>query len=286
MTGHLIGSGTALRRFAREAQASARLEHPNLVRVYDYGPLGEDSAYLVMEHVPGVTWSEEIDRLGAFPLPLAADALDQVLDGVEAAHAAGILHRDLKPSNLMLRRQAEGEPLQVKILDFGLAKVREAAFADPKSLTAEGITLGTIGYMAPEQLRGEEVDERADVYSLGVIALETLTGRLRIAQQFFHRNIESELSERLVVPARTAPQRALAQALKDCLAPARERRTASVRELRRVLIPAIRSCEELPLPTPPGEISWTEEGSSSTRLRSLPSDEATQNRSVARREKS
>ena len=285
MTGHLIGSGTALRRFAREAQASARLEHPNLVRVYDYGPLGDDSAYLVMEHVQGVTWADEIDRLGAFPLPLAADALDQVLDGVEAAHAAGILHRDLKPSNLMLRRPKEEGPLQVKILDFGLAKVRELAFADPKSLTARGVTLGTFGYMAPEQLLGEEVDERADVYSLGVIALETLTGRLRIAQQFFHRTIESELVARLVVPARTAPQRALAEALEGCLAPARDVRTPSAREMRRVLIPAIRSCEELPLPPPPGELAWTEDGNSSTRFRSVPSDEPTQYRSVSRRGK-
>jgi len=285
MTGHLIGSGTALRRFAREAQASARLEHPNIVRVYDYGPLGDDSAYLVMEHVQGVTWADEIDRLGAFPLPLAADALDQVLDGVEAAHAAGILHRDLKPSNLMLRRPKEEGPLQVKILDFGLAKVRELAFADPKSLTARGVTLGTFGYMAPEQLLGEEVDERADVYSLGVIALETLTGRLRIAQQFFHRTIESELVARLVVPARTAPQRALAEALEGCLAPARDVRTPSAREMRRVLIPAIRSCEELPLPPPPGELAWTEDGTSSTRFRSVPSDEPTQNRSVSRRGK-
>ena len=285
MTGHLIGSGTALRRFAREAQASARLEHPNIVRVYDYGPLGDDSAYLVMEHVQGVTWADEIDRLGAFPLPLAADALDQVLDGVEAAHAAGILHRDLKPSNLMLRRPKEDGPLQVKILDFGLAKVRELAFSDPKSLTAQGVTLGTFGYMAPEQMLGEEVDERADVYSLGVIALETLTGRLRIAQQFFHRTIESEVVERLVAPARTAPQRELAEALQGCLATARDLRTASAREMRRVLIPAIRGCEELPLPPPPGELAWTEDSTSRTRFRSLPSDEPTQNRSVSRRGK-
>ncbi len=285
MTGHLIGSGTALRRFAREAQASAKLEHPNIVRVYDYGTLGDDSAYLVMEHVQGVTWADEMDRLGAFPLPLAADALDQVLDGAEAAHAAGILHRDLKPSNLMLRRPKEDGPLQVKILDFGLAKVRELAFADPKSLTAQGVTLGTFGYMAPEQLLGEEVDERADVYSLGVIALETLTGRLRIAQQFFHRTIEAELKARLVVPARTAPQRALAEALQGCLAPARDLRTPSAREMRRVLIPAIRNCEDLPLPPPPGELAWTEDSSSRTRLRSLPTDEPTQNRSVSRRGK-
>jgi len=285
MTGHLIGSGTALRRFAREAQASARLEHPNIVRVYDYGPLGNDSAYLVMEHVQGVTWSDEIGRLGAFPLPLAADALDQVLDGVEAAHAAGILHRDLKPSNLMLRRPKEEGPVQVKILDFGLAKVRELAFADPKSLTAQGVTLGTFGYMAPEQLLGEEVDERADVYSLGVIALETLTGRLRIAQQFFHQTIESELVERLVVPARTAPQRALADALKGCLAAARDVRIASAREMRRVLIPAIRSCEDLPLPPPPGELAWTKDSTSRPRFPSLPSDQPTQNRGVSRREK-
>jgi serine/threonine-protein kinase len=262
------------------------LDHPNIVRVYDYGPLGEDSAYLVMEHVQGVTWADEIDRLGSFPLPLAAEALDQVLEGVEAAHAAGILHRDLKPSNLMLRRPAEGGPLQVKILDFGLAKVRELAFADPKSLTAEGVTLGTIGYMAPEQLLGEEVDERADVYSLGVIALETLTGRLRIAQQFFHRTIESELAARLVVPARTASQRALAEALQGTLAPAREARTASVREMRAVLIPAIRRCEELPLPPPAGELAGSSDGTPEKRIPSLPSEEPTLNRTLSRREKS
>ncbi|HJS75706.1 MAG TPA: protein kinase, partial [Vicinamibacteria bacterium] len=282
MVGHLIGSGAALRRFAREAQASARLDHPNIVRVYDYGPLGEDSAYLVMEHVPGVTWADEIDRLGAFPVPLAAEALDQVLDGVEAAHAAGILHRDLKPSNLMLWRPTEGGPLQVKILDFGLAKVRELTFADPKSLTAEGVTLGTIGYMAPEQLLGEEVDERADVYSLGVIALETLTGRLRITQQFFHRTIEAELAARLVVPARTESQRALAGALQGSLAPARDARTASVREMRGVLIPAIRRCEELPLPPPPGELAGSSNGIPAKRIPSLPSEEPTLNRTHSR----
>jgi len=285
MTGHLIGSGTALRRFAREAQASARLEHPNLVRVYDYGPLGEDSAYLVMEHVPGVTWAEEIERLGAFPLPLAAEALDQALDGVEAAHAAGILHRDLKPTNLMLRQSGEDGPVQVKILDFGLAKVRELAFTDPKSLTAEGVTLGTFGYMAPEQLLGETVDERADVYSLGVIALEVLTGRLRVEQQFFHRTIESELQARLVVVARNAQHRALADALQGCLAAAREARTASAREMRRVLIPAIRNCEDLPLPPPPPAPRWTEDSTSRTRFRTFLSGEPTRNAGVSRRGK-
>jgi serine/threonine protein kinase len=283
MTGHLIGSGTALRRFAREAQASARLEHPKLVRVYDYGPLGEDSAYLVMEHVPGVTWAEEIERLGAFPLPLAAEALDQALEGVAAAHAAGILHRDLKPTNLMLRPSEDGGPIQVKILDFGLAKVRELAFADPKSLTAEGVTLGTFGYMAPEQLIGETVDERADVYSLGVIALEVLTGRLRIAQQFFHKTIDTELAARLVVPARTEQHRVLAAALRGCLAPARGDRTSSVREMRRVLIPAIRDCEGLPLPPPPPAPQWTEDSASRTRFRSFPSGEPTRPADPSRR---
>jgi eukaryotic-like serine/threonine-protein kinase len=258
MTGRFLGSSGALRRFTREAQASARLEHARIVRVYDYGSLGDDAAYLVMELVPGVTWRAELRRRGAFPLALAADRLEQVLDGVAAAHRAGVLHRDLKPDNLLICPAANGRPDSVKILDFGLAKVRELGFVDPKSATTAGITMGTFGYMSPEQFYGEEVDERTDIFSLGVIALETLTGKLTLEGRFFHRTIETELEQRLVAPARTDAHRALAQALAACLAPARSARLSSIEAARAALLPAIRGCSDLPLPPPGAEEDLTE----------------------------
>jgi serine/threonine protein kinase len=252
MTGRFLESGAAFRRFTREAQACARLEHPRIVRVYDYGALGDDSAYLVMELVQGVTWRTELRRLGGFPPPLAAERLDQVLDGVAAAHGAGVLHRDLKLDNLLICPAASGRREEVKILDFGLAKVRELSFVDPKSATGAGVTMGTFGYMSPEQFFGEEVDERTDIYSLGVIALETLTGKLPLEGRLFHRTIETELERRLVAPARSDAHHALARALGRCLAPAKSARLSSAEEVRAALVPAIRGCPDLPLPPPRG----------------------------------
>src|SRR5262249_26954169 len=237
MTGRFLGSSGALRRFTREAQASARLEHPRIVRVYDYGALGDDAAYLVMELVPGGTWRSELRRRGAFPLPLAADRLEQVLEGVAAAHRAGVLHRDLKPDNLLVCPAANGRPDSVKILDFGLAKVREHGFRDPKSATTAGITMGTFGYMSPEPFYGEEVEERPDIFWLGVMALETLTGKLPLEGRFFHRTIETELERRIVAPARTDAPHALARALASCLAPARSARLPSIDAVRAALVP-------------------------------------------------
>lgn len=241
-----LGSGAMQRRFAREAQACGRLEHPNIVRVYDFGMAGE-TAYLVMEYVKGVTWRAELGRVGTFPTTLAAEVLDQVLDGMDAAHRAGVLHRDLKPENLLICASAPGAPRQVKILDFGLARVREASFVDPKSMTVAGVTMGTFGYMSPEQLYGEDVDERTDVYAIGVIALETLTGRLALDGPHFHRTIETELRRRLMAPAATDAQVRLARAIDRALFPNVAGRFVSIAEMRAELIPAIRECPEVPL---------------------------------------
>jgi serine/threonine-protein kinase len=211
-----------------------------------------------MELVPGVTWGAELRLRGAFPPPLAAERLEQVLEGVAAAHGAGVLHRDLKPDNLLICPAAGGRPESVKILDFGLAKVRELGFVDPKSATTAGITMGTFGYMSPEQFFGEEVDERTDIFSIGVIALETLTGKLPLEGRFFHSTIETELERRVVAPARSEAQHALARALQSCLAPARSARFSSIEAVRAALVPAIRGCPDLPLPPPPREEDLTE----------------------------
>jgi serine/threonine protein kinase len=239
-----LSSGAMQRRFAREAQACGRLTHVNVVRVYDFGVAGE-TAYLVMEYVRGVTLRAELDRVVSLRPAKAANVLDQALDGMEAAHRAGVLHRDLKPENLLIRKE-DGGGEQVKILDFGLAKIREANFVDPKSLTVAGVVMGTFGYMSPEQLYGEDVDERTDVYSLGVIALETLTGRLMLEGRFFHETIARELTQRLVASPIVEHQR-VAEALRRALAPKAADRFSSVREMRLALIPLLRACPDMPI---------------------------------------
>lgn len=255
--GSSLHSPAARRRFAREAQACARLAHPNIVRVYDFGAPEGQAAYLVMEYVAGRSWRSELDRLGTLAPAEAAALLDQVFDGMEAAHAAGVLHRDLKPDNLVISSERGGAS-RVRILDFGLAKVRESSFADPKSRTVAGITLGTFGYMSPEQLAAEDVDERTDVYSLGVVALETLTGPLPPFGPNFHPVIEAEVERRLIAAARTASQHAVAAAIARALAPNRHARFDSIRALRDELIPALRACDAMPgVPPTPGGVRLT-----------------------------
>ena len=162
-------------RFRREAQSAASLNDPNIVAVYDYGRL-EAGAYLVMELLQGVTLRAELTRLGSFAPAVVACRFAQILEGVKAAHAAGIIHRDLKPENVWLC--APGSPAeQIKLLDFGLAKLQQPETVDTSSLTARGLVMGTFGYMPPEQLLGETVDERSDIFALGVMLVEALTGK-------------------------------------------------------------------------------------------------------------
>ena len=163
-----------LLRFEREAKAVAALSHPNILGIYE---LGDDAGlhFAVTELLEGRTLRDGL-RSGALDVGTAIDVAAQVALGLEAAHERGIVHRDLKPENLWL--MADG---RVKILDFGLAKLDAAAFGRPGAavtMTLPGTILGTIGYMAPEQVRGEPADARADLFSLGVVLYEMLSGRL------------------------------------------------------------------------------------------------------------
>ncbi len=240
MTGACFGNAAAIRRFTREARASARLDHPNIVRVHDCGEMGASGAYLVMEYVTGATWRANLRRSGPFQPLVSADLLDQLLAGVEAAHHASIIHRDLKPDNILI---AAGV---VKILDFGLAKVRETEFTDPQSLTVAGAVMGTFGYMSPEQLMGEEVDERTDIYALGVIAFETLTGELNLRGRAFHEQIDRLLVERFQFEGATGQHREVAEVLRGALAFRREDRTGSVVRLRALLAGVLSQCPPFP----------------------------------------
>jgi hypothetical protein len=240
-----FGNAAALRRFEREAHAAARLRHPNIVTVHDYGALGSEGAYLVMELLRGTTLRAEIDREGALPPAAAAELFDQILEGVEAAHAAGVIHRDLKPDNVLVTRDRQGRRI-AKILDFGLAKLSFGEPPDPKSLTVPGTVLGTLKYMSPEQLSGEPTDERTDIFSVGVLVAEALTGRHPFVAPTTASVVTGILQEPFRLQGEETGVRDLDRVLQRCLAKNRADRFASVAEARRELVPAIRACPPFP----------------------------------------
>ncbi|MCA9624556.1 MAG: protein kinase, partial [Myxococcales bacterium] len=145
-------------RFLREAKAITKVGHPNIVDVYEVGIRADDAApYLVMEFLFGEPVGRFLQRDGALPLALALPALQQAASALTAAHAVGVVHRDIKPDNLFLIGEP-GDPYELKVLDFGFSKLQTS------KLTAAGVVLGTPSFMAPEQVLGETVDERTDVY--------------------------------------------------------------------------------------------------------------------------
>jgi hypothetical protein len=244
MTGRLFGDTVALRRFSREAQASARLVHPNIVRLYDYGELSAGGAYLVLELVHGVTWRRMLSEKGSLAPDFASVLFEQLMAGVEAAHSARIIHRDLKPDNVIL--QGAGAALTAKILDFGLAKMRGSDFSDSGSMTAPGVAVGTLGYMSPEQYLGANVDERSDVYSIGVMALETITGKLQLNAYSFHTQIVELVGRGFDFAGATAQHRRLAGCISKSVAIRPRERFRGIPELREEMLPAMRACPPVP----------------------------------------
>ena len=174
-----------LRRFEQEARAAGALNHPNILTLHDVGNV-DASPFLVTELLEGNTLREALrharrpdDRtrsVSSLDMPTAVDYALQIARGLAAAHDAGIVHRDLKPENIFVTRQG-----QVKILDFGLAKLAPADPMPDHTATASGVVMGTVGYMAPEQVRGQAVDSRADVFAFGAVLYEMLAGRRAFA---------------------------------------------------------------------------------------------------------
>ena len=153
-----------LARFRREAQAAGRLNHPNIVGVFDYGETDE-VAYIVMEFVEGKSLKAALEGRQILPLPDIARVMASLLAGLQYSHDNGVVHRDIKPANIMLTTQG-----QVKIADFGIARIESS------SMTQTGAVLGTPAYMSPEQFMGQQVDRRTDIYSSGVVLYQMLTG--------------------------------------------------------------------------------------------------------------
>ncbi|MCX6558612.1 MAG: serine/threonine-protein kinase, partial [Candidatus Aminicenantes bacterium] len=154
------------RRFFNEARAASALDHPNICSVHEINETSDGLVFMVMACYTGQTLNERV-RQGPLPIPEALRITMQTAEGLAKAHQKGIIHRDIKPGNILL-----SEDGLVKILDFGLAKLAGASV-----LTQDGITLGTVAYMSPEQSRGEAVDRRTDIWSLGVVLYEMLAGR-------------------------------------------------------------------------------------------------------------
>ena len=164
----------SVHRFIQEARVTASLDHPNIVKVFDVG-MFDDKPFLVAELLDGETLGARIKR-GALPAHEAAQITGQVAAGLTVAHEAGLVHRDLKPDNIFLTKSGV-----TKILDFGIAKLAYEGVGTEGGRTLSGVLLGTAGYLAPEQVRGDDVDARADLFALGAIAFEMVTGRRAFA---------------------------------------------------------------------------------------------------------
>ncbi|MBN2344189.1 MAG: protein kinase [Deltaproteobacteria bacterium] len=165
-------------RFRNEAAASSKLEHPNIITVYDFGRTENDSLYIAMEFISGKSLDDEIKENGAMDWQRACRIGSQICGALRNAHEKSIIHRDMKPENVMLCRRGD-EVDFVKVLDFGIAKLMDDGATDQrKALTKTGMVFGTPQYMSPEQVRGEKLDARSDIYSVGIIMYEMLTGSL------------------------------------------------------------------------------------------------------------
>jgi serine/threonine-protein kinase len=169
----------AVARFEREARAAGRIGNDHILEVLDIGSIGDGSRYMVMEFLDGDPLSKRIEQRLRLTGPEVAKIAIQLLDGLGAAHSAGVLHRDLKPDNIFLVRQKAGHRDFVKIIDFGISKFQPLGQSEEMRMTATGMVVGTPYYISPEQAKGlGDVDQRSDLYAVGVILYEALSGRV------------------------------------------------------------------------------------------------------------
>ncbi len=262
---HLADDPTFVSRFRREALAAARLVHPNIVQVFDFGfDSGHHQHFIVMEHVAGSSCAELLRDRGHLPVSRAVEIVTQACRGLDYAHRNGVVHRDVKPGNLLV-----SDSNVVKLADFGIARA-----TDQSSITQAGSVLGTAAYLSPEQARGEGAGPQADLYSLGVVAYQLISGRLPYEA--------SSLSELALKQQRESPipldelnpdvPAALAQAVAGALAIDPRRRPADALELAESLTDGLRGI------APPSMV--TEAATGATRV---VSDERTASTRVAPR---
>ena len=240
-----------LERLRREAQAASQIGSPHIVDVRDFGQAPDGSTYMVLELIEGVSLFREL-LFGAMPFDRAAVICVQMADALQEAHARGIVHRDLKPENILLTTR-HGRPDFVKIVDFGIARMQGTA-----KITVDGNVVGTPQYMSPEQCAGLEIDSRTDIYSLGVVLYQMVTGQLPFDDPNLTRLIALHLREDPVPPTRAAPEADIPTAIEEtilrCLAKRPADRIGTMRALAQELRPFARSRVSATAPTiAPGE---------------------------------
>ena len=233
MSAALAATPEAISRFNREAANASRIHQPNVAAIYDFGETADGTLYLAMEYVEGETLSSLLRREGPLAPARAAELTGQIADGLFAAHHLGIVHRDLKPDNVLVTRHLDGREW-VKIVDFGIAKQTQKG---DQTVTSLGSAIGTPEYMSPEQLAGENLDARTDLYSLGLVLFNMLTGALPHAALTSKQSLVQRLTARPrsladVRPGIAWPPR-LQKTLDRALAPEPDERYGSVGDFAR-----------------------------------------------------
>ncbi len=194
-----------LARFNSEAQLVAKLSHPNTVNIYDYGQDSDGTLFIAMEYIEGKSLREAIQTEGPFSLQRALAIALQVAASLSDAHSNSIVHRDLKPDNVMLATRGRHKDI-VRVLDFGIAKLRDEGRNTHAAMTQAGDMLGTPQYMAPEQIKGEAIDGRCDVYALGCMIYEMITARLPFEAPSIMAMLSKHLVEDVIPPSQRRPE--------------------------------------------------------------------------------
>ncbi|HWB78993.1 MAG TPA: serine/threonine-protein kinase, partial [Nannocystaceae bacterium] len=233
-------------RFMQEARAASLVRHPSVVDITDFGHVAEGLPYFVMEYLEGETIGERIAKRGRLSWAQARPFVLQILGALQAAHEHGVIHRDMKPDNCFIVKDGDGSE-RVKVLDFGIAKV--IAEGTSQQLTQTGAVMGTAAYMSPEQAQSLELDARTDLYSVGVVLFEMLTGRLPFVAQGFLGVLTKHLTEKPPSLRKVAPDAGISAALERVvlrlLAKDRNERYANAAELAA----ALRAIDERPAAT-------------------------------------
>lgn len=202
MQGWLLSNKKSVERFMRECKVTAKLNHPNIVTVFDVGAINGKAPYLVMEYIKGEALADRIQRQGALSFSTVANIIIQICRGLQEAHNHGIIHRDLKPDNILLQDKSD-RPDWVKIVDFGISHF---AKGDGQRLTKTGRMVGTPEYIAPEQLKDKPMDNRTDLYAMGIIMYEMLTGKVPFEGESAESILMKHLMEEPPPPSEVKPE--------------------------------------------------------------------------------